>query len=330
MEEYKLSLYNPQLLDAVTDFWLRNDYFKGIDPIALRKHLLWKYDDSLTHLWIVQKQGHIIGSCGTIRTDLLSSGQLICKGPWGMDSLVEKSLSNEERRCVFLKVFRGALLEGVRRKQPEIVLCFPNEVVRGTYLRTGWRDIPIFFKFTKSIISEEYKVRDHRTGDLEFLLIKEFESGWDALWSKFSELFSLVVSREHSYLNWRYFKNLEKRYFVFLVRDYKGIKGYVVLREEGSDDKKIGHIVDFLLEDQSNEAAFINKVIMFLALRGCKFVDVHVSHKRFQEAFLSLGFKKEKVDLFIFTRFSGLLKLHIENTKDWFITSGDGDVEMES
>lgn len=332
MYTYKLSSYNSKYIDKISNFWLRNDYFKGINPAALKRHLLWKYDKRFTHLWIVQKQGRIVGSCGTIRTELLSKGQIICKGPWGLDSLVEYSLGKEERRCVFLKVFRSALLEGYRKKEPEIVLCFPNEVVRDTYLRIGWLDVPMFFKYSKNISSGYLKSNDYESGDLKFSLIKSFDCRWDSLWKKFSNSFSLIVLREHSYLNWRYFKNANKKYLVFLVKVRNEINGYLVVREEECSGKKIGHIVDFLVDYKSNKlnGIFINKVILFLASKGCVIIDSYVSHKRYKGIFSSLGFKKKKVDFFIFSRFPELLKKFMGNSSNWFITSGDGDFEMES
>lgn len=332
MNTYQLSTYNSKYIDEITDFWLRNDYFKGINPAALKKHLLWKYEKKFTHLWIVQKQDRIVGSCGRIKTELLSKGQVICKGSWGIDSLVEYSLGNEERRCVFLKVFRSALLEGYRKNEPEIVLCFPNELVRDTYLRIGWLDAPIFFKYSKDISSGYLKSSDYESGDLKFSLIKSFDCRWDSLWKKFSSSFSLIVLREHSYLNWRYFKNPDKKYIVFLVKVRNEIKGYLVVREEESFGKKVGHIVDFLVDYKNNklDKIFINKATLFLALRECVAIDSHIAHKRYKDIFLSLGFKKEKVDFFIFSRFPELLKKFLKNKNNWFIASGDGDFEMEN
>lgn len=331
MNTCELITYNSKYIDEISNFWLRNDYFKGIQPAALKKHLLWKYDKKFTHLWIAQKQGRIVGSCGTIRTELLSNGQIICKGPWGLDSLVEYSLGKEERRCIFLKVFRSALLEGYRKNEPEIVLCFPNEVVRDTYLRIGWLDVPVFFKYSKNISSCYLKSSDYESGGLKFSLIKSFDCRWDHLWKKFSNSFSLIVLREHSYLNWRYFKNADKKYLVFLVKVRNEIKGYLIVRENESSEKKVGHIVDFLVDHKNNrlDKIFINKAELFLALRGCVKIDAHVSHKRYEDIFLSLGFKKEKVDFFIFSRFPELLKKFTRNKNNWFVTSGDGDFEME-
>jgi hypothetical protein len=331
MYKHKLSLYHPKDIDKLSDFWLRHDYFKGAGPAALKRHLLWKYDKRFTHLWMVKKQDRIIGSCGRTKTKLLSHGRAVCNGPWGLDSLVERCLDPKERRCVFLRVYRGSTFEGYRKKEPEIGFCFPNQVVRKTYLRTVWLDIPIFFKYSKSVTPGYLKSQDIAS-ELKFSLIKSFDSRWDRLWRRFSASFSLVVLRDHSYLNWRYFKNPDRKYIVFLISIRNEIKGYLVVREQESFGKKVGHIVDFLMEPQNKKLdnIFINKAIAFLALRGCSSVDAHVSHKRYKDIFLDLGFKEEKVDLFMFLPFPKLLKKFSRNKNQWFITSGDGDFEMES
>ena len=327
-----LSLYNPADIDEISGFWLRNAYFKGIGPAALKKHLLWKYDRKFTQLWTVQKQGQIIGCCGRIRTELLSNGKALCKGPWGIDSLVEHGLNKEEKRFVFLKVLRNVLLEGYRKNEPEIVLSFPNEVVRDTYLRIGCKDLPIFFKYSKAMASGRAQINKWGASDLRFSLIKRFDRRWDRLWKKFSSSYSLTVLREHDYLNWRYFKDPESKYIVVLAKLKEEIKGYLVLREGKALGKKAGHIVDFLIEhmDQGQDRILIEKAISFLALRGCTLIDAHVSHKRYEDIFLSLGFKKQSTDFVAFSRFPGLLGRAVKHNNNWFFTSGDGDFEMES
>jgi len=331
MNTYKLDSYKSKYIDEISDFWLRNDYFKGINPAALKKHLLWKYDKKFAHLWIAQNQGRIVGSSGKIRTELLSKGQIICKGSWVLDSYVEYSLGRDERGYIFSRVFRSTTLEGYRKKEPEILLCFPNEVVRDTYLKIGWLDVPIFFKYSRNIALDYLKNNEYEPGDLKFSLIKSFDGRWDDLWKKFSSNFSLIVSRDHSYLNWRYFKNRDKKYIVFLVKIKDEICGYVVVRESESSGKKLGHIVDFLIDHKNNKLnrILINKTILFLTLRKCVTIDAYVSHKRFGDIFSSLDFKKEKVDFFVFSRFPELLKKFTKNKNNWFVTSGDGDFEME-
>jgi hypothetical protein len=323
---------NPADIDEISDFWSRNAYFKGIDQVRLRKHLLWKYDPKHTQLWTVQKQGRTIGCCGRIKTVLLSDGKVLCKGAWGIDSLVEHGLNKEDRRCIFLKVLRNVLLEGYRKNEPEIVLSFPNEVVRDTYLRIGCLAIPIFFKYSRAMSSGSPQKTDLGASDLRFSLIKRFDRRWDELWKKFSRSYSLIVLREHGYLNWRYFKNLDNKYIVLLVKLKEEIKGYLVLREGKVLGKKAGHIVDFLVEQGNNgfDRMLIGKAILFLSLRGCSVIDAHVSHKRYEDIFVSLGFKKERTDFVVFSRFSRLLKRTVERQSNWFFTSGDGDFEMES
>lgn len=249
-----LNTYSSKHLDKVFKLWIRNDYYKGIDPAALKKHLSWKYDKKYTQLWVVEDHDRIIASNGRINTSLLSKGQVIGGGPWGIDLLVDKSLGLEERTCIFLKVFRKMMLEGFWNNKPEMVLLNPGEIIRDSCLRMGWLDVPIFFKYSKLISADHLKSNNEASGDLEISLIKSFDHRWDSLWFKFSRSFSLIVLREHAYLNWRYFKNLDKKYLVFLVKLRNEIKGYLVVREGVSKGKKVGHIVDFLVEDQGKKS----------------------------------------------------------------------------
>ncbi len=77
----KLSIYTSKDIKEICKFWSRNNYFDGITPAKLKIHLLWKYNSQFTTLWIVKKEGRIIGSCGRIETRLVSRGKFICNAP---------------------------------------------------------------------------------------------------------------------------------------------------------------------------------------------------------------------------------------------------------
>ncbi|MBL8014017.1 MAG: hypothetical protein JNN05_09240, partial [Candidatus Omnitrophica bacterium] len=237
----KLSIYTSKDIKEICKFWSRNNYFDGITPAKLKIHLLWKYNSQFTTLWIVKKEGRIIGSCGRIETRLVSRGKFICNAPWGIDSLVDASLDKRERRFVFLKVFRSANREGHQRKEPEVGFCFPNQVVKDAYLRMGYLDTPIFNQYSKDI-DREISSDDEFT----FTVIKRFDYRWDKIWGAISRNFSMSVFRDHVYLNWRYIQNPDRKYIVLLVKIRNQIKGYFVLREKEICGRKVGFIVDFL------------------------------------------------------------------------------------
>lgn len=67
-----------------------------------------------------------------------------------------------------------------------------------------------------------------------------------------------------------------------------------------------------------------------MAHRGCVSINAHMTHPRFKGIFLDMGFKEEKVDLFVFSRFPECSRKFLRNRSNWFITSGDGDFEMET
>lgn len=323
-------------LEKITNLWLRNNYFKGITKLFLKKHLQWKYNPKFTKLWIAEDRDNIFGSCGIITNPLFLKKYRIVNGNWGIDSLVDKSISNQNKLFLFFRVFRNALFFDHRRKIPFLTFSFPNEVIKDTYLKIGWVDVPIFWKFTKNLsVARQYKddlCNSLKLKGIDFFLIAKFERKWDTILKNLCSKYHLINLRYSSYLNWRYFQCPLKKHFVFLIKNKDRIKGYLIVREEQIPKLKQGYVVDFLIDPNERKLyeICINFIESFFRKRGMHIIHWHISHKILKDILLKFDFTSaRKVDFFIFAKDSNLLNKMLHKQDLWFITAGDGDFAME-
>lgn len=333
---YTVRKYIKNDIDKVVNLWIRNQYFKGLTPQMLKKHLLWKYDQRFTKLWVVQSNMNIIGSCGKIVNPFfIKRDKIIVNGDWGIDSLVDRGLDKKDRLFIFLKVFRNVLLEDYRKKEQFLGFCFPNDVVKKTYLKIGWIDLGVFWRFTKNIFPVTYKKNIGDSFSLEgikFLKIKRFKRKWDNLWEELCWKYSSISLRDSYYLNWRYFESPTKEYTIFLGKKNGFIKGYVVLRERVENGRHYGYIVDLLVEPENKWLfkMFITAALLFFKNKGVNLVHFYLSYKPYKIALLKLGFLPVKrIDFFIYGKDSGLVEEVLRNKNNLFVTAGDGDFEIE-
>lgn len=325
-------------LKKITNLWLSNNYFKGITEQSLKKHLQWKYDFKFTRLWIGEDKDNILGSCGIVTNPLFLKNYRVIKGNWGIDSLVDKSISNQNKLFLFFRVLRNMMFFDYRRKKHLLFLlfCFPNEVVRDTYLKIGWVDVPIFWKFTKNIsVIRQYKdslSNSFKFNGIDFFSIAKFERKWDNVLKSLCSKYQLINLRYSSYLNWRYFQCPLKKHFGFLIKNKDRIKGYLIMREDRIPKLKQGYVVDFLIDPNERKLyeICINFIESFFRKRGMYSIHWHISHKIFKDILLKFDFTPAlKVDFFIFGKDSNLLNKMLHKQDLWFITAGDGDFDME-
>jgi len=332
---YRIREFKPKDINKLTDFWVRNEYYKGISYAGLKKHLSWKYSPKFSKSIIAENESGIIGSCGKISTGLLSMGQKAAIGEWGMDSLVEQALGKNYRAFIFFRVFRANVFEKYRNSGNYITFSFPNNKVFKTYIKCGGIDVSNFFSYSRLLQTKDREFQTQFAGLAHnhgrFVHITRFNRKWDTLWSKLSSKFPLVNYRNAHFLNWRYFANPVRKYIVFLCVWGGDIKGYLVLRESARNKTKVGFIVDFLFDPAQHNAnkLFIMMALRFFLRRKCTKAIIYSSHRDFKAIFNEMGFKAKKNDFLAISSNKVLLKRLLKDREKWFVTAGDGDFEME-
>ena len=323
----------------LVDLWIRNFYYKGLNRNQLQRHLIWKYFPFFTRLCIARQDKKIIGTCGMIRHPIHTRDFATIQANWGIDSLVDKEVTLKNRAFVFFRVFRNAVLNDYRndRVKKLVTFCFPNQVVRSTYLRIGWQSVPVFLRFDIDLANAFVRRKIVSFGKDAFysfraIPISNFKKQWDGIWKKISQDSTLVSERKHEYLNWRFFMCPTKKYYVFLFNDAKGIRGYAALSETKKQHGRQGHIVDifFAPTDTKGLQEALRIALIFFMKRGVGYVHAYGSHPQLKRVLRNLGFnEKGSIDLFAFSRHRKLLNKLIEQKNGWWITASDGDFEME-
>ncbi|MGI0073228.1 MAG: GNAT family N-acetyltransferase [Nitrosotalea sp.] len=81
----------------------------------------------------------------------------------------------------------------------------------------------------------------------------QFNSDFDLLVDKASKRFSIIQRRDKDFLIWRYEKHPIHKYQIFVLKQGSVLKGYVITTQTMINGKKIGIIVDLLVDETANE-----------------------------------------------------------------------------
>jgi len=165
-----------------------------------------------------------------------------------------------------------------------IVLGFPNKASKKGHLRLGWESIAemSFFKYKDDnrefFIDSKYKFKE----------VEKFENI-----NFYENNFSLNISKDINYLNWRLSKPNEQ-YLKFKVFENNAMIGYCIFKTFQIDSIKKLHLVDF----NFNNSKTLDQIIKFSILKykelNCNFVNTWiVENTTFEKEFIKYGFIKE-------------------------------------
>lgn len=80
----------------------------------------------------------------------------------------------------------------------------------------------------------------------------QFNSEFDLLIDKASKRIPIIQRRDKEFLKWRYGNHPIHKYQVFVLKQDSILKGYVITTQSMVNQKKLGIIVDFLVDDTAN------------------------------------------------------------------------------
>jgi hypothetical protein len=164
--------------------------------------------------------------------------------------------------------------------------------------------------------------------------VDTFDDRFDALWERARWNYSILLIRDRRYLQWRFMERPDARYTTFIVTRGLDLVGYLVMRSTEKSGTRWGYIVDFLVDDRSVSlfALLVRHGIEQLRQESIKAIGCRAVTPPFRRALYRQGFVRG------WSGPRGYLRINAETTHPradllldarlWFVTMGDGDLEM--
>ncbi|WP_216456127.1 GNAT family N-acetyltransferase [Clostridium simiarum] len=156
-------------------------------------------------------------------------------------------------------------------------------------------------------------------------MIDKFTNDYNELFSAISNKYDFIVKRDADYLNWRFIKNPENKYYILEYREDNVLKGYSVYKIYEEENILYSDIVDFLAINKYVFIELINKTLICIKKHSAKFANIWVTDLEYKKQLSDIGFK----DKGLTTHFGILKNGEIEILKDskkYYLTMSDSDV----
>jgi hypothetical protein len=175
-------------------------------------------------------------------------------------------------------------------------------------------------------------VRDARRD--EVVRLESFDERADALWERARRPHSAMVARGHRYLNWRFCQRPDATYFLYGFERGGELDGFLVARAVTYRGMQWGYLVDFMAPENSSEVlrSLVGAAIDEFRALGVAAVSCHATDPAARGALFRSGFfpvlQREPI------RFTRLIReerpdlAKFAALKPWYLTMGDGDLEM--
>jgi hypothetical protein len=180
-----------------------------------------------------------------------------------------------------------------------------------------------------------WKPKNLMTSDIQ-LLDKSFSVEFEDLIKKSLHRLPIFQFRTKEFLQWRYMNHPTRNYQILTLRNATKLVGYIITREMQIFSKKVGIIVDFLVDPNIEQQIIFQKLIKTALFNFWKNkISIVISTSKNgnleNEILTKSGFfkapsflKQEQLPLIIST-FNNNFE-NFENFDDWFFTLGDYDV----
>ncbi|UOQ45685.1 GNAT family N-acetyltransferase [Halobacillus salinarum] len=312
----------------------------------------WKYKQNphYTKPWcfVYEHKGKIIGHVGLWVFDAY-----VCGEKSRIASRIDTMVSPEARGKGVYKQLNIAVFKAAEQEGIDYLFGFPaSEARQGLLKHTPALHIGDVRKYRKlnhpvSLLScfhpklrhvskvsklgnRVFKQRKQRSPSYHFSIEEVFHcnSSFDVLAENQKTLSPIMVKRDSSFLNWRYFQHPDKRYRIFVIRKNSRLKGYVVVRESLVPYKngiaKMGYLVDWLSEDNEETCTELF-LLAKQKLSHCDLIQTwgNAANETSQKSLGKIGMKpKDSVPLLIHVLQEDVKKPEMA---DWWLTQGDTD-----
>ena len=170
-----------------------------------------------------------------------------------------------------VKLVSDKLFKLINKSKIELIYGFPNKLALNLhtqffkYKLVEWINIlnyKIDFKYKIKTINPKYKIKK----------IKKFNKNHDKFIKKNINRYKVFLDRNSGFLNWRYLKRPDKKYYSFNIYKENILSGYCVLKLYR--EKKIlkGHILDFFTSNKND----VKKSLIFFCMNFFKRKKVNI------------------------------------------------------
>ena len=164
--------------------------------------------------------------------------------------------------------------------------------------------------------------------------VDTFDQRVDALWKRVCRDYPVIVVRDLLYLNWRFTDRPDAKYTVLVATRGFDLVGYLVFRSSEKAGLRIGYLVDFLVEGRSSSllALLVEEAVGCLRREGVGVISCRATNPSYRRVLYRQGFYPWPwVQPRYFHPRTDLLDTTLQvfrDTRKWFLTMGDGDLEM--
>ena len=144
-----------------------------------------------------------------------------------------------------------------------------------------------------------------------------------------------MAVRNRTYLNWRFFGRPRTAYQCIAAVRNSEIVGYLVFRVADRDGLRCGYLIDYLIENKSLEifSQLLRSAEEHLIRDGAKVIACVIASPPYRSALLRRGFfpaliGARNAQFEIGVHSSDPVLRTFADLTDWFVTMGDGDLEM--
>jgi len=337
----------PDDKEAIKSFY-RQNIWKSKDADVLYG---WKYEKNPvgeTRILVGSNQNHEV-----IASTMFMPWRLCVKG---------KILDSCQWIDMFIKLeYRGQTitvqcLEEFRKSDFYICFAFPNQNGEGVHKRLRGIHVGHIVRYTKPIRSE-YLVKRYIKQDGIARVISAFlniilrlfskdsyyytafgkysvekaencGSEFDTLWDRCRHQFDdkIITDKNREYVQWKYVDSPNKDRRVFALRKDNELHGFVVLEST----PKAGYIIDMLAQDSKTLDCLIAYAIRYFRKEAKdSVVFIALENNMYLDKLRRFGFleRPETKHFYIYLDEDMPNKEYFQDSKNWFITIGDCDVE---
>ena len=164
--------------------------------------------------------------------------------------------------------------------------------------------------------------------------IRSFDERFDQLWQRACRDFPVMIVRDRRYLEWRFIQRPDASYAILTATRDSALLGYMVTRCTDTAGERWGYLVDFLVQDRSLPlfALLLQQALDDLRQEGAAAVSCRVAVPPYRRMLYRHGFMRSPWGTRGYIR--GRIRLPDSalqvygDVRQWFLTMGDGDLEM--
>lgn len=156
----------------------------------------------------------------------------------------------------------------------------------------------------------------------------------DVLWRQTCTDYPVMVVRDQRYLNWRFVERPDARYTVFVATRRSELVGYLILRVTEQAGMRWGYLVDFLVQHKSAAllALLIDVGIEHFRQQEVAAISCRATMPPYRETIRSRGFYPVRwgpqAYFHMRVELADPAVQAFRDERQWFVTMGDGDLEM--